>query len=148
MTLNTELLTTSFALLQEHQLEFSDLFYHTLFTDHPEVKPLFAHTDMQEQPKKLFASLVLVIKNLTHPEALLPALKGLGTRHVEYGVFPAHYPLVGGTLLKTMAMILKDDWTEEMSTAWTEAYAAITQIMLDGLDYPEETLKPHRTTAI
>ncbi|MEM9219721.1 MAG: globin family protein [Cyanobacteria bacterium P01_F01_bin.150] len=141
MALNTELLTTSFALLKEHRLEFSDTFYDKLFTDYPEVTPLFAHVDMKEQPKKLFASLVLVVNNLTKPDALLPALKGLGTRHVNYGVFPSHYPIVGATLLESMAATLGDQWTNEMAEAWAEAYSAITKIMLDGLDYPDETLE-------
>ncbi|MEM7062468.1 MAG: globin family protein [Cyanobacteria bacterium P01_B01_bin.77] len=140
MPLNTELLTTSFELLKARKIEFSDCFYRTLFTDYPQVKPLFAHVDMIEQPKKLFASLVVVVGNLTNPDALMPALKGLGTRHVDYGVLPSHYPMVGGALLKAMAEILKEDWTEEVLEAWTEAYTAITKIMLDGLDYPEKIL--------
>ncbi|MEM9091800.1 MAG: globin family protein [Cyanobacteria bacterium P01_F01_bin.53] len=142
MPLNTDLLTSSFTLLQERKLEFSDTFYQTLFADYPEVQPLFTHVDMQEQPKKLFASLVLVVNNLTRPDVLTNALKGLGTRHVKYGVFPSHYPMVGGTLLKTMAITLGDSWTPEVATAWTEAYSAITEIMLEGSDYPEETLMP------
>jgi len=142
MALNTDLLTTSFSLLQARKAEFSDSFYQTLFVDYPEVKPLFTHVDMEEQPKKLFASLVLVVNNLTKPDTLTSALAGLGTRHVKYGVFPAHYPMVGGTLLKTMAATLGEHWTPDVAAAWTEAYSAITEIMLEGSDYPQETLQP------
>lgn len=142
MTLNTDLLRTSFDLLEKQKIEFSDLFYQNLFIDYPQVKPLFAHTDMKEQPKKLFASLVLVVENLSKPDVLTNALHGLGTRHVKYGVFPKHYPMVGGTLLKSMATTLKEDWTPETAAAWTEAYGAITEIMLEGTDYPEEILDP------
>lgn len=144
MTLNTELLTTSFDLLKQRQVEFSAIFYDTLFSDYPEAQPLFAHVDMEQQPKKLFASLVLVVENLTKPDALMPALKGLGTRHVKYGVLPSHYPMVGGTLLKTMAAAaLQEDWTSDVSEAWTEAYSTITEVMLEGSDYPDETLDPN-----
>lgn len=142
MSLQTELLTTSFDLLKEQQEEFSNCFYENLFSDYPQVKPLFAHTDMQEQPKKLFASLVLVVNNLTKPDALVPALKGLGTRHIKYGALPEHYPAVGSTLIKAMSISLKDSWTEDMATAWADAYSAIVEIMLDGADYPEEILDP------
>ncbi|MEM8613465.1 MAG: globin family protein [Cyanobacteria bacterium P01_H01_bin.105] len=140
MPLNTELLTSSFDLLQARKLEFSDMFYQTLFADYPEVQPLFIHVDMEEQPKKLFASLVLVVNNLTKPDTLTNALKGLGTRHVKYGVIPSHYPMVGGTLIKTMATTLGDSWTPEVESAWIDAYSALTEIMLEGLEYPEETL--------
>ena len=142
MTLNTDLLKTSFDLLAKQKTEFSDLFYQNLFADYPQVKPLFAHTDMNEQAKKLFASLILVVENLSKPDTLTSALRGLGTRHVKYGVFPEHYPMVGGTLLKSMASNLKEDWTPEIAAAWTEAYEAITEIMLDGTDYPKEILDP------
>lgn len=142
MALQTDLLTTSFALLRENEAEFTQAFYGSLFADYPEVKPLFTTTDMQEQAKKLFASLVLVVNNLTKPEALTPALTGLGTRHVKYGVLPEHYPLVGSTLLKSMATTLKDQWTPEVEAAWTDAYGAITEIMLAGTDYSQEILNP------
>ena len=88
MTLNTDLLRNSFELLEQQKIEFSNLFYKNLFADYPKVKPLFAHTDMNEQPKKIFASLVLVVENLSKPDILINALLGLGTRHVKYGVFP------------------------------------------------------------
>ena len=142
MTLNTDLLRTSFELLEKQKTDFSNLFYKNLFADYPQVKPLFAHTDMNEQAKKLFASLILVVENLSKPDTLTSALRGLGTRHVKYGVFPEHYPMVGGTLLKSMASNLKEDWTPEIAAAWTEAYEAITEIMLDGTDYPKEILDP------
>ena len=147
MAINTDLLKASFALLQDRKTSFTDYFYTTLFADYPMVKPLFAHTDMEEQPKKLFASLVLVINNLTNPEVLADALKGLGTRHIQYGVLPEHYPMVGSTLLKSMAATLADRWTVEVAEAWTEAYAAIAESMLEGTDYPPEILTPLSSTA-
>ena len=142
MALNTDLLETSFALIRDRQADFTHCFYTTLFTDYPQVKPLFAHTSMDEQPKKLFASLVLVVNNLTQPDVLTHALKGLGTRHLKYGVLPEHYPMVGGSLLKAMAATLEDQWTADFATAWTEAYSAIAEIMLEGADYPAEILTP------
>ncbi len=142
MALQTELLQTSFALLRENEAEFTQAFYGNLFADYPQVKPLFTTTDMTEQAKKLFASLVLVVNNLTNPDALTPALTGLGTRHVKYGVLPEHYPLVGSVLLKSMATSLKDQWTPEYEAAWTDAYGAITEIMLEGTDYSPDILMP------
>ena len=142
MSLKTDLLRTSFGLLKDRETEFSQLFYKTLFSEYPQVQSLFAHTNMEEQPKKLFASLVLVVENLAKPDTLTKALQGLGTRHVKYGVSPEHYPMVGGTLLKAMAITLQNHWTPEVSDAWTEAYAAITEIMLEGTDYSTEILEP------
>lgn len=142
MSLNVDLLEQSFAQIKDRGEAFSTQFYATLFADYPTVKPLFANTHLEAQGKKLFDSLVLVVDNLRNPEVLSDAVKGLGTRHVKYGVLPEHYPMVGGALLKTLGWGLATDWTPEVVSAWTGAYGAITQLMLEGADYPPETLTP------
>jgi hemoglobin-like flavoprotein len=141
MTLNVDLLERSFELVRERGSEFSAKFYETLFADYPAVKPLFANTHLEAQGSKLFASLVLVAENLRTPDVLSSALKGLGTRHVQYGVLPQHYPLVGSALLKTFATVLgAAAWTPEIKQAWMDAYGAVAQLMLEGADYPPEIL--------
>jgi hemoglobin-like flavoprotein len=97
---------------------------------------------MVEQQKKLFKSLVLVVDSLRKSDILTGALKGLGTRHVKYGVLPEHYPMVGSTLLKVFAICLEEAWTPNVEQAWIETYRAIAQVMLDGAEYPAEILNP------
>lgn len=140
MPLNVELLEKSFNLVRSREDEFSSQFYATLFLDSPATKPLFSSTHIGEQGKKLFASLVLVVDSLRKPEMLENALKGLGTRHVKYGVLPEHYPMVGSALLKTFGSVLKDEWTDEIKQAWIDAYGGVSQLMLAGTDYSTETL--------
>jgi hemoglobin-like flavoprotein len=142
MSLNVELLESSFSQIKKQEAEFTTYFYNNLFIDYPEVKPLFSSTHMDEQAKKLFKSLILVVENLHRADVLSNALKGLGTRHIQYGVLPQHYPMVGSTLLKTFSICLDDAWTPTTEQAWSEAYAAVTQLMLSGADYPVEILNP------
>ncbi|MCP2730422.1 globin family protein [Limnofasciculus baicalensis] len=139
--LNVEILETSFQAVQDSNQNFPTAFYSNLLGDYPEVKPLFANTRMDEQGNHLFESLKFVVANLRNSELLAEKLKGLGTRHVKYGVLPQHYPLVGNSLLKTLATIAGDAWTSEVKQAWVDAYTAITSIMLEGADYPPEVLK-------
>lgn len=143
MTLNVELLESSFSQIKERETEFASCFYTHLFADHPAVKPLFADVNMTKQKKNLFQSLVLVVNNLRKPDVLNAALKGLGTRHVRYGVLPEHYPIVGSTLIKSFSICLQDAWTSNIEKAWIEAYAAVTQLMLEEVDYPAEILNPY-----
>ena len=140
MSLNVEHLEHSFAEVKDHGSEFAATFYATLFSKHPEVRSLFQHAQMQEQGEKLFQSLILVVENLHKPEVLHRNLKGLGTRHVNYGVLPQHYPMVGSALLKTFETFLGTGWTSEVQRSWLEAYQAVTQIMLEGANYPPEIL--------
>jgi hemoglobin-like flavoprotein len=134
MTLNVELLEQSFNLVKEHSTEFTKTFYTNLFADYPDVEPLFANAQMQEQGKKLFASLVLTIDSLRQPEFLTKTLRGLGTRHIKYGVLPHHYPMVGNSLLKSLQLSLGKDWTADVEQAWKDAYTAVADLMLERLD--------------
>ncbi|MEM9538153.1 MAG: globin family protein [Cyanobacteria bacterium P01_E01_bin.42] len=135
MSLQAEILEKSFENIKPQANEFVNSFYENLFSANPEAKPLFGHTDMAAQKKKLLGSLVLVVENLRKPDVLSDALKGLGARHVKYGALPEHYPLVGSALLTTFEQYLGEAWTEEVRQAWVEAYGAITELMLDGADY-------------
>jgi hemoglobin-like flavoprotein len=140
MTLNVELLESSFALVINQGSEFTTKFYAQLFADYPEVQPLFAGTQMEKQGVQLFQSLVFTVNNLRDLDTLIKALKGLGTRHVKYGVLPKHYPMVGSTLLKTFEAKLGSHWTLDVQQAWIDAYSVVAQVMLDGADYPPESL--------
>jgi hemoglobin-like flavoprotein/uncharacterized protein YjbI with pentapeptide repeats len=147
MSLNVELLEQSFDKVKPRANEFAASFYENLFKAHPEVKPLFAHTDMGNQEKKLLNSLVLVVENLRNPEALGPVLNALGGRHVGYGAIPKYYGPVGEALLLTFEQYLLEDWTPEVKKAWLDAYKAITSLMLKGagVDHAPTTNKSEST---
>ena len=140
MSLQIELLEKSFTKIAPEANEFVDSFYTNLFAANPEAKPLFAHTNMEEQKQKLLSSLILVIENLRTPSVIESSLKGLGARHVQYGALPEHYPLVGAALLTTFEQYLKSDWTPEVKQAWVDAYGIIAEIMLDGADYSQQDI--------
>ncbi|NEO32593.1 MAG: flavohemoprotein [Symploca sp. SIO3C6] len=132
MSLAVEVLEQSFEKVKPQANEFATSFYENLLTDYPETKPLFANTDMESQKQKLLTSLVLVVENLRKPDVLENALKSLGAKHVDYQVIPEYYPYVGQALLKTFEHYLDSDWTPEVKQAWTDAYSAITSLMLEG----------------
>ncbi len=147
MTLNIELLEQSFDKVKPHANEFAASFYDNLFQAYPEVKPLFANTDMGNQQKKLLNSLVLVVENLRNPEALGPVLNALGARHIGYGAIPKYYGPVGEALLITFEQYLKEDWTPEVKKAWLDAFTAITSLMLKGAGV-ENVPTTHNKSAI
>jgi hemoglobin-like flavoprotein len=130
--MNIEVLERSFAWIKPHTTEFAASFYSNLFTDYPQVKPLFANSNMTEQGKHLMSALVLLIDNLHKPDVLTETLKRLGAKHLKYGTIREHYPMVGKSLLKTFKSYLGTDWTLEVEESWTDAYEAISNVMLEG----------------
>ncbi|MEO0394921.1 MAG: globin family protein [Cyanobacteria bacterium P01_A01_bin.137] len=139
--LNVELLEQSFALVAPQADALVSTFYDNLFTDYPDARPLFEHTDMSKQKNMLKGGLVMVVENLRKPDVLSKALKGLGARHVKYGALPAHYPLVGSSLLKSLEQYAGSAWTTDVKNAWIDAYGAITELMLEGAEYDKQDIQ-------
>ena len=108
------------------------IFYGKLFEMDPSVKPMFAHSDMTEQGKKLMQMITIAVNGLDNLEALIGAVQQLGKRHVGYGVKAEHYDTVGAALLDTLAVGLGDEFTPEAKEAWTLTYTTLATVMKDA----------------
>lgn len=108
-----------------------DVFYSRLFLQTPSVKPMFKHS-MTAQYQKLVDMLSLVVSKLDKMEEISEDIRGLALRHVQYGVRPAHYKLIGDTLLWTLEQGLGRDWTDEMAAAWSKCYKILSGMMIDA----------------
>jgi hypothetical protein len=66
-------------------------------------------------------------------ELLKEVLRELGDRHVEYGVLPEHYPIVGEALLSTLETALGDKlWNEKVKSGWAAVYDIVSSSMVQG----------------
>jgi hemoglobin-like flavoprotein len=122
------LVQATFARVQPIAETAAALFYERLFTLDPALRPLF-HGDMREQGRKLMTMLQVVVNGLTRLEALVPAVRALGRRHVGYGVTDDHYATVGAALLWTLEQGLGAAFTPEVSGAWAAAYTLLAGVM-------------------
>jgi nitric oxide dioxygenase len=124
-----ELIQGSFAKVAPISEQAAALFYGRLFEIAPEARPLF-RGDMDEQGRKLMATLAVVVNGLSNLDAVLPAASALAKRHVAYGVTPDHYAPVGEALIWTLERGLGAGWTQELAAAWAAAYATLSQFMI------------------
>ena len=108
------------------------LFYGKLFELDPALRPMFAHSDMTEQRKKLMQMITVAVRGLNRLEELIPAVEALGRRHVGYGVTDAHYTTVAAALIWTLEQGLGDSFTPELRSAWTETYITLATVMQRG----------------
>ena len=104
------------------------LFYGRLFELDPSLRPLFP-ADLREQGRKLMSMLTLAVRGLDRPDQLIPAVQGLGRRHVGYSVKPEHYQVVGSALLWTLKEGLGEDFTPEVKDAWIAVYTLLATTM-------------------
>ena len=108
-----------------------DVFYSKLFTEFPASRKMFKN-DITAQYKKLVDMLSLMVGRLQQLHELTEDIRALAIRHAGYGVKPAHYTIVGDTLLWTLEQGLGADWNEETKQAWDSCYKMIAGIMIDA----------------
>lgn len=134
MSFNVQLLKDSFEAIKPVAKPVISYFYNHLFTAHPEAKPLFAKTKMDEQQNHLIASLVFIVDNVEKTSELVPYLQKMGARHVKYGTQSEHYSWVGASLIATFRHFFKHQWSPELEQTWVTAYGVIAEQMIKGAE--------------
>lgn len=129
-----DLVQNSFNKIKPFESQVANLFYDRLFSIAPQVRPLFPD-DLSKQKKMLMAVLETAVIGLGRLDKIKPALEVLGRRHIAYGVEPAQYTLFGDALLWTIERHLGKDFTLALKEAWTDAYAALSEAMIDAAGY-------------
>lgn len=106
-----------------------EVFYGRLFLQMPALRPMF-RSSMEEQYIKIVDMLSLIVSRLDRIEELNDEIRQLAIRHIQYGVRPAHYKLVGDALLWTLEKGLGKDWTDETAAAWKKCYTLLADRMI------------------
>jgi len=113
------------------------LFYNRLFEIAPQLKPMFRNP-MPEQSKKLLAMINYVIIKLDRLQDILDEVAKLAQRHVNYGVKPDDYRVVGDALLWTLEKGLGENWNSEVKEAWTVCYDILSSAMVNAAGYEQK----------
>jgi hemoglobin-like flavoprotein len=130
-----ELVKASWQGVLPMQDQAAQLFYGKLFEMDPLLRQLFT-SDMKEQGRKLMEMLNTVVQELDRLNELLPQVRELAQRHVQYGVKDSDYDTVGGALLWTLQKGLGKDFTPDVSAAWSTAYMALSDAMRRDMKDP------------
>jgi nitric oxide dioxygenase len=109
----------------------ADIFYSELFAIEPRLRSMFKG-DMKEQKKKLMATLALVVRSLHAPEKIVGPAQKLAVKHLDYGVKPEHYTVVGNALLRTLKKGLGEQYTPDIHDAWVAAFRTLAGIMKEA----------------
>jgi len=106
--------------------------YDLMFTNNPEVKPLFnmANQSPNGQPLALARSVHAYAANIDNLEALAPAVELIANKHASLGVRPEHYGIVGSNLLQALKEVM--DLSEEQMQAWATAYNFLADVFIDA----------------
>ena len=131
MTLDPDILRSSFELVIDRRPDLTLRFYEILFERYPQLQRLFGR-DRTLQSKMLAEALAAVIDHLEDPPWLQTTLGALGAKHVGYGVTDEMYDMVGDALLATLGEVADEAWTPAVAAQWAMAFGAISSMMKAG----------------
>ncbi|ARE40370.1 Putative bacterial hemoglobin [Rhodovulum sp. P5] len=122
------LVRESFAKVIPMSEDAAHIFYGRLFEIAPQTRGLF-HGDMDEQGRKLIATLAAVVDGLDRLDEIVPVAEALAVRHVGYGVKREDYAPVGTALIYTLSAGLDHEFAPETKAAWSAAYDLLSATM-------------------
>lgn len=118
--------------LEAHGVEITRNMYDRLFRD-DKIKALFNqshHGGGGSQPKALAGAVLAYARNIDTLGRLGSAVERIAQKHVGLQIQPQHYPYVADALLAAIADVLGDAATDDIMTAWGEAYWSLAEILM------------------
>ncbi|MFL9868467.1 NO-inducible flavohemoprotein [Paraburkholderia fungorum] len=118
--------------LAQHGLPIIERFYRRLFDAHPELKNTFnmAHQEQGQQQQALARAVYAYTENIENPGSLAAVLKNIANKHVSLNVRAEHYPIVGEHLLGAIKDVLGEAATDEIVSAWAQAYGNLADMLM------------------
>ncbi|WP_456272078.1 NO-inducible flavohemoprotein [Bacillus sp. AK031] len=128
-----DIIKSTAPVLEVKGTEITTVFYKKMFSNHPELLNIFNHANQKQgrQQTALANTVYAAAQNIDRLEVLLPAVKQIAHKHRSLGIKPEQYPIVGEHLLMAIKEVLGDAATDEILTAWGEAYGVIAQVFID-----------------
>lgn len=142
---NEQLVRASWARIEPQADRFADAFYARLFEVDPQIRALFAATDMTAHRRKFIDMMQRLVAAVGDPPHFINALAASGRRHAGYGVRDEHYAVVGGALLWALEDFLGPEFSAPTRHAWRELYTLIAAIMRRGADQARAAAPPPAT---
>lgn len=127
-----EIVKATAPILEQHGEALTRHFYKRMFSQNPEVAPLFNPTNQAAgtQQKALAAAICAYAANIDNLEVLGGAVELIAQKHASLRILPEHYPIVGANLLASIREVLGEGATDEVIEAWGEAYGFLADILI------------------
>ena len=122
-------LRSSFERVARRADTLAETFYRILFERAPGVRPMFEES-MDEQYYKFVRMVGLMVEMAENPARFEEECRASGSRHRMYGALPAHYPVVGETLIAALHETSAPPLTPEEEALWGRLYTWAAGIMV------------------
>ena len=129
----TAIITATVPLLETGGETLTRHFYLTLFSDYPQVLPLFNQANQAggNQQRALAQAVLCYARHIEKLDQLGPLVATIVNKHVSLQILPEHYPLVGASLLKAIREVLGEEVaTDAVIDAWAAAYGQLADVLI------------------
>ena len=123
------MLKKSFERLLSEADQFSTYFYEALFRRAPELRMMF-RDDLTGQGMKFMTTLKEVSLHVRDAESESERLEELGSYHSSLGVTAGNFAPMEEALIDTLKHTLGNEFTSELESAWRNAYAEMSAMMI------------------
>ena len=127
-----EIVKSTIPLLENAGVEVTDYFYKRMFEHNPELKDIFnlANQASGRQQFALFSAVASYAKNIDNLGTLGDLVERVAQRHTSFNIQPIQYQIVGHHLIETLRELAPDDFTDDVATAWIEAYGLLADVLI------------------
>lgn len=127
-----DIIKSTAPILQEHGETLTKYFYKRMFSHNPEVAPYFNPANQTDgtQQRALAGAICAYASNIDNLEILGGAIELIAHKHASLMIKPEHYPIVGENLLASIREVLGNGATDEILSAWTEAYKFLADVLI------------------
>ncbi|MFC9707930.1 NO-inducible flavohemoprotein [Paenibacillus sp. NPDC056933] len=133
LSLNTiKVIKSTVPVLEVHGEAITRHFYETMFSHHPELLNIFNHANQKQgrQQAALANMVYTAAQHIDNLGSILPAVRQVAHKHRSLGIVPEQYAIVGTYLLQAIKDVLGDAATDDIITAWSEAYNVIADAFI------------------
>lgn len=126
------LVKSTVPLLENAGVAVTNYFYNRMFTVNPELKNIFNMSNQLngKQQFALFSAVASYAKHIDNPSVLGAVVERVANKHTSFFILPEHYDIVGHHLICTLKELAPEQFTDEVATAWTEAYQLLANILI------------------
>lgn len=107
------------------------IFYARLFELDPSLRTTF-HGDIGAQGSNMMQSVGFIVFSLDQLEVILPVLRQMGLRHLDYHLTDEQYEVFCEALLWTLNKCLREEFTPETREAWAKGYWLLAETIKTG----------------
>lgn len=131
-TKTIEIIKSTIPLLENAGVEVTNHLYKRMFQHNPELKDIFniANQASGRQQFALFSAVASYAKNIDNLGVLGDLVERVAQKHTSFHIQPDQYQIVGHHLIETLREMAPDDFTDEVATAWIEAYGLLAEVLI------------------